>query len=1315
MNLRFRLFLIPLLASGLALVGSEQVFTSDQEHLSLRDNWRAVDMPSDLEVWSMDASAAAEVWIGAMASAACYDGTTWKNFPLPTGIDGGPVKAIRRSRSGTVYALTPVGLFALSDEVWRKVADVVSRRVPTGAIFESKNGDLWIGHDEGLAVLHGNGRLQNIETGEYVVSFCEDAEGSLWWVEGEHRKVYRSRPAVVDQRDQWELMLPAYREPVRFAALMATPDGRIWLSDIKRSDHLRYYDLKARHWVERDLASVAGVNGAFDLAQDAQGRLWVCTGNALVMIDGERMQRFSPEDGLTAQTWSPVVVQFAPDNSLWFTRVRGRPYRLDLNGAPWRTYPGLHYQGDAFGSRWFIDQEGEIVSFALDGPAAKPVEHRRRGAIDHPVGIFVSKRGEVWAIGGHGGAAAFAIYDGTAWTRQTFPDFATGFDFDSFCERADGSVVLGSGQFWDAPPSRPGGVLEVRRKGQEWVTQVWPNSPEGFPDRVHKIVETPNGDLFAGGSRFIRLRAGRATNENRTIEATGAWISSLKVAPDGTLWGSSYGRGIFRAVGPDRYEWFRSFEHGLNDVAIIDLVVLKGGDVVALTNSSLYRFDGAQWTEVLRLPLSHPLPEGGGSLKVGSDGALWLNVTHPDWYFRWSQGNDYNGSLSPRFASFRYEFDTLPPVATLNIVRTGGKETNSFTGTVEAWDPLSHTARRNLKYSFRVDGGAWSTFSHSHSHTLHQLPEGTHRLEARARDLDFNFNPVPAVATVTVSIPFWRESWFVPTLIVCSFAGALVYLVTFRNRARQVLELEHQKLNFFTNLSHEIRTPLALIMAPLERALRFNKQAEVSEYLQQARRSAEELKRIVDQLLDFRRAQSGVMQSSPENTDLVVFVADLVKSFGVMAGERKQTVIFETDLARLPCRADVVKLQGVLNNLVLNGLRYSPEGSEVRVILSDVSSPRSLAIFTVEDRGFGMGADFQQVALKPFTRGGDGRVRAVKGTGIGLAYVSELMKVCEGSIEILSPLHPEDAEHPGTRVTIRMPIEPLPIEAEEPAAPSAPVAGPETAEHPEDEVGGLPVLLLIEDDREMGAFLGRELQPAYRVLWEHDGEAGLRVARQEIPDLILTDRMLPKLDGFEVCRALRADLATAHIPVIMLTAASSRSNEAAALNAGVNDFLGKPFSIEALEQRLRNQLSIRDGLRAKLKRDIEQIHDEAEAAKIEDPFLRKANEVVEAHSSDYLFDTDALAGKLAMSRSSLYRKMHATMDLSPPAFIRAHRIRRAGQLLMGTTMGVAEIMEAVGVLEQRTFNKWFKSSYGCNPTEYRNRRVSHPAKVRRSE
>ncbi|MBK1879758.1 response regulator [Pelagicoccus mobilis] len=1272
------------------------------DSLELPVNWRSIDMPGGVNLRTIAAGSDGSLWVGAMASAARYNGVSWTDYPLPRGEEDGPFKALHVRDSGEVVGLTGSGLYVLENGTWRQIVELEGSVSPAGCLFESTEGDLWFGHELGFGVLMANGESRLAPPGNSAVDFCEDAEGAIWWVEGASRKVFRaegSAEEIVTTRVREE-MLPEHDSPVGFSSLISTSDGKVWFGDIKGGSRVRYFDLKTEEWTFVYLNEDTRGTIVYDMAVGPEGNAWVCSSDSLYRIKDGKVDVF--EKYVSGNSQDVDVFQFDSNNGLWHGSVRGGLTYLSLEKSPWRQFDGYHFQCEAFGYRWFTTEFGKVVRAQDDSDAVLAIEDPN--LIDTAVGLFVSRTGEIWAIGAHKRVAAVSVFDGEEWELQRFPAFATKFDYDSFCELDDGTVILGSGQSWGSLPKKQAGMLKTRRGGKKWWSEVLPANEDGIPWRVHEIVSDDEGVLYSGGSRMMRISGDDVNVENNRLGAPGSWINSLKMGPERTLWGASFGKGIFQ-ISDDGTRWFRTFEDGLEDLSVIDLSILKNGDVVALTSNAVYRFDGDQWVESLKLPFARPLPEGGGALRVAADGALWINLVHPSWYMRKRLNRSIPWSSEVPFFSYRYEFDFTAPTTTLRRVATSEANSRSFIGRMEGADYYSRTNKSDLQFSYRIDGGAWTPFSDSHSVVFQELSEGTHRIEARSRDLDFNVDSVGSFIDLTIAIPFWKESWFYPMLVVFSVAGLGVYVLGIRHRAKNLLALEQQKLSFFTNISHEIRTPLALVMAPLERAMRLSEKEEVQGYLKRARKASDELKRIVDQLLDFRRAQSGVMKVRPEHADVAVFVSDFAKSMSVMAGERGQSVVFESSLQSLPGKVDVGKLRSILNNLVLNALHYSPDGAVVRVSLRVKNGDRSKFYIAVEDRGIGMSPDFVKLALKPFARGGDERSRSVKGTGIGLAYVNELLEVCGGSIEIESPLEPENEEYPGSRVSFAFPMQPL----EETASEVLDSFEASAVDEDQDSDEGLPVLLIVEDDKEMGDFLCRELGESYRTIWRQDGVSGVECARETIPDIVLTDRMMPKMDGFELCRALRADLATAHIPIIMLTAASSERNEIEGLRAGANAFLGKPFSIEALEQRLANQLSIRDGLRTKLKVELERSLVEEQVTEVEDPFLVRANEIVEEQLGDYEFDAEILAQKLGMSRRSLYRRLKATADVSAANFIRTRRMRRAGQLLLSTDMRVGEVMDAVGILEQRTFNKWFKSMFGGTPTEYRASRQKRTA------
>ena len=1287
--------------------------TSNTKHFSLDGNWHEIDMPSDFETWSLCGGRGADVWIGSTHEIARYDGILWEKIPLDSDLMEGPVKSIHHTKSGHIYILTPSGFYHLNDKTWEQISDVKSKIFPKSTLFESSNGSIWVGHDSGISVLMPNGTFVTPKSGENVVTICEDINEDIWMVQGEFREVFRLTTPIhkIDggaPTFEWEQMLEAYEEPVRYAKLLSTAEGHVRLGDIKRNDMTRYYDLKLKLWKGVDLSNEFGSNEVSDMVMDRRGRIWISTnGKLLVIDDSERTTYTYPS---VPMPQSVTNLEIANDGSLWISTINGRPIRIDLEQPSWEIYQDYHFQCNGLGRDWFIRVDGKVISVdSENSDRSKPQLHSGESIIDHPLGIFTDSQNRVWAVGSHHsggfqGTAAVSIYDGKQWTLIEFPEFASGFDYDSFCELSDGRILIGCGQFWDSPNYRGGGLLELEHINGYWVSRVLPAEPTGLPDRIHEIVSRSNGDIFVGGSQLTLLRDGKSRVINEELDQISLWPSAVKCGADDVIWGASFAKGVFRIEGQN-HRWFHAFDDGLEDASIIDLAILKNGDPVALTTKAIYRFDGKNWVESLQLPLESPLSEGSGTLKVAKDGTLWINLSHASWYFQWIQDSGYSDLARPKFRSLRYRFDVENPKTFIESNNTNSGKETSFSGTIGGWDRFSKTSRRDLQFSFRVDQNAWTPFLDHNTIEIQQLSEGRHVIEARARDLDFNIDPKGATVSLVVQIPLWKEKWFIPMIIVLIIFSLVSYMIIIRNRSRYLLELEHQKLGFFTNLTHEIRTPLAKVVAPIERALTLDNSSELNRYLRLSERSLGELTRIVDQLLDFRRAQSGVMSSSPEHVELHGMMSDFVRSMEIIAKEKEQQLVFESRPSSLHCRVDVVKIKSILNNLVLNSIRYSPNGAQIRLQLKD-SDKKNELIICVEDRGYGMDANIVKHAFQPFKRGSNEFVRKSKGTGIGLAYVKELINILAGEITIESPVVPSDKETPGTRVTLR-----IPIDLQEPAP--LPHAKPINTPSEQDRTNrndhhSLPVLLIVEDDLELAEFLKDELQGEFHVLLETNGIEGLIQASESIPDIMVVDRMMPKMDGFELCKQIRASELLEHIPIIMLTAASSQMNELEALKSGVNDFVGKPFSVETLLHRIRNQLSIRDSARAKIKKEIEASFLSTEADKIEDPFVRRVIEIVDSSLADYQFGTDQLGETLRMSRSTLYRKIGATFNMSPPDLIRSRRMQKAGTLLIGTKLSVADVIEAVGIIEHRTFNKWFKTTYECNPTEFRKKKSEGP-------
>lgn len=1271
------------------------------DNVGLPENWQEIDNPLHLETLCIEMDPVSGIWIGHSDGVAYYDGWEWRNHEIPSQIGTGPVRAICAASGGGIYVTTPSGLLRLLGGEWSLLHGSTQEEGIYGGsvLYEADSGDIWLGYSRGLLRVRLDGEIEEIDLGMTVLAICEDYEGYLWWVEGVSRKVLRAPigegefPESID----WEIMLSDSEEHVSLASLARSSDNRIWLGSVRNEDRLRYYDLQQGIWSERELLRKGTSQVVYDLGVGDSGTIWASTQSALMMFQGSRVESFRYPDVPIQQDRS--VVAISDDGYLWVVERHGRIFRIATQGQLWESFEGLIFQCEVSGRRWFIDEDNRVhYQFVGDG-SSSAIPIYDTSLIEYPTAIYSTRDGRLWAIGSHEGRAALSIYDGVNWSLYSFPEFATGFDSAAFFETHSGAVLLGSGQRANWKPHLLRGALKVWWKGDSLEAE--PIISSVIPDHVHGIVETEPGENWFSGIRFVMQDDSGFQNRFSELGVKGGgWISCITPSEEGGFWGVSYGRGVFR-YRSGGFEWFRRKNSGFESNSLIHIVALDGNNAMALANDSIYRFDGKDWWSSIDLPLDYGLSRGMGELRRGTGNQLWLNVSHPNWQSRMMQKNRYAKGREPHFSSYRYLMDEDAPRTSLIMIPSRTEDIRSFSALLGGSDFWSRTPLGALQFSYRMDGGSWSPFSGIRNLDFQQLNEGTHRLEARARDLDGNVDRVGASLVFVIDIPFWQETWFVPLLIVSIVLIVGLVAMAMIARSRGLVELEQQKLNFFTNLSHEIRTPLALIMAPLERALRKETSVEIREYLEQACKSSQDLKHSIDQLLDFRRAESGVMRVRLEPIDLVRFGQDLIQGFVGIAEEKKQAIAFSSDLAKYECRVDGEKLKNVFNNLLLNAIRYSPEYAETRLTFSVRERHSGAeACFVVEDSGIGMEKEFLKIAFKPFSRRRDTRARSVKGTGIGLAYVKELLEICNGSINLESPADPTNEKYPGTRVTIVLPVEPLDVlMLENDEADQPPVLGSDEQE----SVNNRPVVLLVEDDDELRTFVSKELADQYLVIRAIDGKDGVRQAIKAVPDIILADRMMPVMDGVEFCEKIRENLATSHIPIIMMTAATGSDRELEGLRAGANDYIGKPFSMESVMARLANQLVVRDRLKLKLRNDYEKATDstEVELPLLDDPFLNRVDELIEKRLGDFEFDVEELARSMAMSRTSLYRKMNAVAGLSPAALIKRARMRQAAAELLGTEEYVGIIMERVGIVEKRTFNKWFKEAYGSSPTEYR--------------
>ena len=534
-------------------------------------------------------------------------------------------------------------------------------------------------------------------------------------------------------------------------------------------------------------------------------------------------------------------------------------------------------------------------------------------------------------------------------------------------------------------------------------------------------------------------------------------------------------------------------------------------------------------------------------------------------------------------------------------------------------------------------------------------------------------------------------------------------LILERMKARKLHELDMLKLKFFTNISHEIRTPLTLILAPLEKLISQSlPPQDVQAHLDIMYRNTKHLDRLINQLLDFRKLESGNLKLELVQGDIVGFVAGIVQSFDAYAEERGIQLKFNTLKKKLIARFDADKIEKILNNLLSNAFKFTDKGGKIAVNLSLVfdtneeelsneNPDREFIEITVRDNGQGIS---QTNASKVFNRFFQANEKEVQtGTGIGLSFVKELVKLHRGKIFVVSK------PGKGSTFTFRIPYEKeihetLPEQQIDVKSVEKKEV-PAFENNPTKESLNSRIMLVVEDNPDVRTLIRSHFMSKYQVFEANDGREGWKVALQVVPDVIVSDVLMPDVDGYEFCKKVKKDERTSHIPVLLLTALHSKDHEIKGLSSGADDYITKPFDLSILQTKIENMLSIRDSLKQKYSGEITLQPRNIVISSPEEKFLHKAVEVVENNIADAELDIERFAQEVGVSRMQLYRKLHALTDMTVKEFIRSIRLKRATQLLMQEKMTVSEIAYAVGFKDLSHFRKCFRQAYGMNATEYK--------------
>lgn len=615
----------------------------------------------------------------------------------------------------------------------------------------------------------------------------------------------------------------------------------------------------------------------------------------------------------------------------------------------------------------------------------------------------------------------------------------------------------------------------------------------------------------------------------------------------------------------------------------------------------------------------------------------------------------------------------------------------------------------NILYSWKLEGfyNSWSRAGRENIIRFTNLSPGRYTLHVRAISNENRQILEERTLEIIIAQPFWQSIWAIILYILLSMLAVtgiarLVYL-------RKQRKLAAEKFQFFINTAHDIRTPLTLIKAPLEE---LKDKEHLSESgvrnMNTAMRNVNALLRLTNNMVNYERMDIDPSGLYIGEYELNAFMGEIIQSFQPYTENKKLTLDYESNFNHLNVWFDKEKMESTFKNVISNAIKYTPKGGSIKVRAFESATHWTIEI---ADTGIGIPINEQKKAFKTYFRGSNAINSKITGSGIGMVLVGKQVDCHKGKIDIHS------VEHQGTTVKITFPKGNKHYKKAHISGESSYQTTPLMTVEEHDMTphnGGSnrqkstfrkPRILVVEDNDELRSYYQDLLSEEYDVQVCENGRQALLVVKDLNPDLILSDIMMPEMGGEELYKELKSDLETSHIPIILLSALNDEERIVKALQAGIDDYIVKPFNNNILKASIRNKLALRDELR-KTYANVEAEEEAKEACKncmteIDWKFIEKLNTLIDTNMGDTHFNIDHLASDMNMSRTSLYNKIRGLTDLNPRDYILIMKLDKASQLLEKGETSVTQVAEMIGFSDPKYFREVFKKHFGVSPSDYK--------------
>ncbi|QNR85114.1 response regulator [Pedobacter riviphilus] len=1224
------------------------------------------------------------------------------NDSLPSSLSNSTINCIYQDKKNRVWVGTANGLNLLTDTTHYRFKHFLYQKKQDLQIYtitEDHNGTLWLSTSNGLMNMRFSGNrviykhftVYSDELAKaidnHITTMVEDRENNLWLGTKQTgvSKLNLSTESIINYK--YSSLNPKGINSNNVRKIMLDQEGKLWIGTLHG---INIYNPATQSFStlqnEPENPSSLSQNSVYDIFQDRQGIIWVGTYYGAI--------------NMVYPNYTPFKVY----------RSTATPNGLSSNVVS-------SIMEDQHQNLW-IATEGEGINY-YDRKNNTFIRYKNNP--NNPLSLSANlvksvirdKNNKVW-IGTHYGGLNLFNPNTKTFVRYTkHKNDTSSISSDEITAVFEDSY----GRFWVGTNS---GLNSFNSTTGKFIR----NRVNGLIDAVLYIFEDSKRTLWvATNAGLFQLKNGAAKFVNRVAANPEILnyneISCITEDKAGYLLIGTARNGMFKLL-PEKHQYMRvTTLDGLPSNTIMGILEDDFNNLWITTDKGLCKYNPRQKTFKTY------------NIKDGLPG----NEFNYKSFLKDSKGEFFFGGLSGMVSFFPSEIKenkNTPPV-----IFTGLKlfnkpialntEDGLLKQNISTIKSITFEADQNVfsidftllnfiksdknHYAYKLGGFEknWN-YVDNPSASYTNLSPGNYTLMVKGSNNDGLWTNKISTLNIKILPPFYK-TWWAYLFYFCAFAAISIVFIRYlliKAVLKKEKEINEHKLEFFTNISHEIRTPLTLIVGPLDKLIENAKDdPALNRELQPIKNNADRLMNLVTELLDFRKAESGKMALHISPGDVVKFCREIFLAFQNMAISKNIDYQFETEQAEIELYFDKVQMEKVMFNLLSNAFKFTPVKGKISL---KIEVEKQLVNIKIRDNGKGIALENQ---ANLFTNFYQANTNTTIGTGLGLSFSKSIVALHHGEITFESTPQSEN-QHGATCFTISLKtgkthFKPADFVKDYVYYDDATnYELPAAAEHQQaterEAVVSLAAkkysILLVEDNEDVRAFIKNALGNIYTIYESENGATGLEIALEIIPDLIISDVMMPVMDGLELCRKLKTDERTSHIPVVLLTARSAYIHQVNGFENGADAYIMKPFNLKILELNIQNLLNARETIKQKFAQVVTLEPKNMVINTTEQNFLNKIIQIIEDRIADTEFDVPTLATEIGMSQPVLYKKIRALTDLSVNDFIKSIRIKRAAQLLKQGVGNISEIAYSVGFSDRKYFSSEFKKHFGKTPSEF---------------